>query len=95
MGHLPYLIVEWNRQSTGLMISALVTYLVANDAGTDFYAFAQELIRPASPQCLGFGKAGLLGRAGQRAPPVLRMSPRVDSDHPCLTHTWRRLQDYL
>jgi hypothetical protein len=43
MGHLLYLIVERNRPSTGLMISALVTYLDANDAGTGFYAFAQEL----------------------------------------------------
>ena len=42
MGHLPYLIVERNRPSTGLMISALVTYLDANDAGTGFYSFAQE-----------------------------------------------------
>jgi hypothetical protein len=36
MGHLLYLIVERNRPSTGLMISALVTYLGANDAGTGF-----------------------------------------------------------
>jgi hypothetical protein len=43
MGHLLYLIVERNRPSTGLLISALVTYLDANDAGTGFYAFAQEL----------------------------------------------------
>lgn len=32
MGHLLYLIVELNRQETGLMISALVSYLDANDA---------------------------------------------------------------
>jgi hypothetical protein len=43
MGHLLYLIVEQNRPTTGLMISALVTYLDANDAGTGFYAFAQDL----------------------------------------------------
>jgi hypothetical protein len=43
MGHLLYLIVERNRPSTGLMISALVTYLDANDEGTGFYSFAQEL----------------------------------------------------
>lgn len=44
MGHLLYLIVERNRPTTALMISALVTYLDANDAGTGFYAFAQELV---------------------------------------------------
>ena len=43
MGHLLYLIVERNRPATNLMISALVTYLDANDAGTGFYAFAQDL----------------------------------------------------
>lgn len=43
MGHLLYLIVERNRPTTNLMISSLVTYLDANDAGTGFYAFAQEL----------------------------------------------------
>lgn len=43
LGHLLYLIVERNRSSTGLMISALVTYLDANDAGTGFYKLAQEL----------------------------------------------------
>jgi hypothetical protein len=43
MGHLLYLIVERNRPKTGLMISALVTYLDANDAGTGFYGFAQDL----------------------------------------------------
>jgi len=43
MGHLLYLIVERNRPTTKRMISALVTYLNANDAGTGFYALAQEL----------------------------------------------------
>jgi hypothetical protein len=43
MGHLLYLIVERNHLTTNLMISALVTYLDANDAGTGFYAFAQDL----------------------------------------------------
>ena len=43
MGHLLYLIVERNRPATRRMISALVTYLGANDAGTGFYALAQEL----------------------------------------------------
>lgn len=43
MGHLLYLIVELNRPATGLMISALVSYLDANDAGSGFYGYAQEL----------------------------------------------------
>lgn len=52
MGHLLYLIVELNRPVTGLMISALVTYLDANDAGGGFYSYAQDLgmlPRNASP----------------------------------------------
>jgi hypothetical protein len=43
MGHLLYLIVELNRPATGLMISALVSYLDANDAGSGFYSYAQDL----------------------------------------------------
>ena len=43
MGHLLYMIVELNRPATGLMISALVSYLDANDAGTGFYGYAQDL----------------------------------------------------
>lgn len=43
MGHLLYLIVELNRPATNLMISALVSYLGGNDAGSGFYAYAQEL----------------------------------------------------
>jgi hypothetical protein len=43
MGHLLYLIVERNRPETGLMISALVTYLDANDAGSGFYGYAADL----------------------------------------------------
>jgi hypothetical protein len=43
MGHLLYLIVELNRPQTRLMISALVSYLDANDAGSGFYAYAQDL----------------------------------------------------
>jgi len=43
LGHLLYLIVERNRPTTKLMLSALVTYLDANDAGTGFYVFAQDL----------------------------------------------------
>ena len=43
MGHLLGLIVQRNRPATKLMISALVTYLDANDAGPGFYALAQQL----------------------------------------------------
>jgi hypothetical protein len=43
MGRLLYLIVELNRPATGLMISALVSYLDANDAGSGFYGYAQDL----------------------------------------------------
>jgi hypothetical protein len=43
MGHLLYLIVEINRPATNLMISALVSYLDANDAGGGFYSYAQDL----------------------------------------------------
>jgi hypothetical protein len=43
MGHLLYLIVERNLPMTGLMISALVVYLGANDAGTGFYGLAKQL----------------------------------------------------
>ena len=43
MGHLLYLAVELNRPETNLMISALVSYLGANDAGSGFYSFAQDL----------------------------------------------------
>lgn len=43
MGHLLGLIVARNRPATKLMISSLVTYLDANDAGPGFYALAQQL----------------------------------------------------
>ena len=43
MGHMLGLIVDRNRPATGLMLSALVTYLDANDAGPGFYALAQQL----------------------------------------------------
>lgn len=43
MGHLLFLIVELNRPTTALMISALVSYLDANDAGSGFYGYAQDL----------------------------------------------------
>ena len=43
MGYLLYLIVELNRPATGLMISVLVSYLDANDAGSGFYGYAQDL----------------------------------------------------
>ena len=51
-GHLLYLIVERNRPATKRMISALVTYLGANDADSGFYALAQELAGlPPMPRC--------------------------------------------
>jgi hypothetical protein len=43
MGHLLGLMVERNRPASGLMISALVNYLDANDAGTGFYSLASQL----------------------------------------------------
>lgn len=43
MGELLGRVVERNLPTSGLMISALVVYLNANDAGSDFYALAQEL----------------------------------------------------
>ncbi|MFC7967628.1 hypothetical protein [Streptomyces cinereoruber] len=43
MGHLLGLIVERDHPDSKLMISALVHYLGANDAGPGFYALAQQL----------------------------------------------------
>lgn len=43
MGYLLRLIVERNRPTTNLLISALVQYLNTNDAGPGFYALAGEL----------------------------------------------------
>ncbi|MFF0229128.1 hypothetical protein [Micromonospora sp. NPDC005254] len=43
MGYLLGLVVERNRPVTGLMISALVHYLDANDAGPGFYSLAKQL----------------------------------------------------
>jgi hypothetical protein len=43
MGYLLGSIVERNLPETGLMISALVNYLNANDAGSGFYKLATEL----------------------------------------------------
>jgi hypothetical protein len=43
MGYLLGLIVERNRPTTNLLISALVQYLNTNDAGPGFYALAVEL----------------------------------------------------
>jgi hypothetical protein len=52
MGHLLWLIVERYRGDTGLMISALVHYLDANDAGSGFYKLAIELglLKPGASQ---------------------------------------------
>lgn len=43
MGHLLGLIVERDYPESRLMISALVHYLGANDAGPGFYTLAQQL----------------------------------------------------
>ncbi|GAA1658143.1 hypothetical protein ACFQY4_17325 [Catellatospora bangladeshensis] len=43
MGQLLYRVVAANRPQTKLMISALVIYLNGNDAGSGFYALAQQL----------------------------------------------------
>ena len=43
MGHLLGLIVERDFPTTGLMLSALVHYLDANNAGTGFYKLATQL----------------------------------------------------
>ncbi|MCP9986556.1 hypothetical protein LUX01_07460 [Streptomyces sudanensis] len=43
MGHLLGLVVERDYPESGLMISALVHYLGANDAGPGFYRLAQQL----------------------------------------------------
>ncbi|KUN57157.1 hypothetical protein AQJ43_04760 [Streptomyces avermitilis] len=43
MGYLLGLIVEQDYPKSGLMISALVHYLGANDAGPGFYTLAQRL----------------------------------------------------
>ncbi|MFC5911390.1 hypothetical protein [Streptacidiphilus monticola] len=43
MGHLLGLIVEHDHPQTGFMLSALVRYLNANDAGPGFYQLAQQL----------------------------------------------------
>jgi hypothetical protein len=42
MGYLLGLVVEDNYPETQLLLSALVHYLDANDAGPGFYALAQE-----------------------------------------------------
>lgn len=43
LGHLLGLIVEEDYPSSGLMISALVQYLDANDAGPGFYTLARQV----------------------------------------------------
>jgi hypothetical protein len=64
MGHLLYVIVELNRPETGLMISALVSYLDANDAGSGFYGYAQDLGMLQRNASVGHAKAGVLVRTG-------------------------------
>ncbi|MYS22503.1 hypothetical protein GTW78_20510 [Streptomyces sp. SID4948] len=43
LGHLLGLMVEEDYPTSGLMISALVQYLDANDAGPGFYILARQL----------------------------------------------------
>ncbi|MFD8749372.1 hypothetical protein ACFV0O_00070 [Kitasatospora sp. NPDC059577] len=43
LGHLLGLMVDRNYPKSGLMISALVLYLDANDAGPGFYVLARQL----------------------------------------------------
>lgn len=53
MGHLLGSIVERNRPTTNLLISALVQYLNTNDAGPGFYALAVELgMLPRRPSAM-------------------------------------------
>lgn len=68
MGHLLGLIVERNYPSTKLMISALVVYLNANDAGPGFFTLATQLgllpRKSSSQQRLDFWGAQLNGIYG-------------------------------
>ncbi|WBB78670.1 hypothetical protein O7606_21015 [Micromonospora sp. WMMD882] len=53
IGRLLGLIVERDYETTGLLISALVRYLNANDAGPGFYALAvQRGLLPPKPSAL-------------------------------------------
>jgi hypothetical protein len=57
MGYLLGLIVERNRPTTELMISALVHYLDQNDAGPGFYLLAQRLgYLPPKPSATAKGE---------------------------------------
>ena len=59
MGHLLYLIVDRNRPATNLMISALVTYLDANDAGTGSTHSPRNLASfPIMPQLRSSSSSG-------------------------------------
>jgi hypothetical protein len=73
MGHLLGMIVERNRPDTGLMISALVTYLDAKDAWPGFYALPATR-RPA-PRRFCQRQPRLLGQPGQGTPPAPRPQP--------------------
>lgn len=52
VGHLLGLIVKRDHPTSGLMISALVHYLDANDAGPGFYVLAEQfhMIPPRAPK---------------------------------------------
>ena len=94
MGHLLLPDRRADRRSTGLMISALVTYLDANDAGTRFYVFAQELgllSRKASG-----GQSWTSGSDRCGAPPVLLTAlPRPIQAAPCLSSYVKRRSQIL
>lgn len=65
MGHLLGLIVEQDVARTGLMLSALVHYLDANDAGPGLYHLATQL-----PDQGQVGTCPIRGRAYEPSPQV-------------------------
>lgn len=79
MGHLLGLIVARNRPATKLMISSLVTYLDANDAGPGFYALAQQR-RRLPPRC-GRRRRGIAGAPAVRPPGRPRASRPESARH--------------
>ena len=106
VGYLLGRIVDRNYPTTGLMISALVQHLDANDAGGGFYALAADknmLPRGASADT----RQEFLDRPGQPAVRVLRSrtataqfiqpagpppSVTCNSSHPIIGTSWLRLR---
>jgi hypothetical protein len=76
MGNLLGLIVGRDYPDSGLMISALVHYLGSNDAGSGFYALAQQLgllRKAASPSAkleFWIGQVSALHQRHQQSPRV-------------------------